>query len=252
MKFLILLALFLSGCSVCDFYPAGNSHCAMFFTCKKEGKKVSADGAWCEGDEEHKEEEKKPEPEVKPISNPQPVEFDETYYASWPKVEWSVMLANSIEAHGQDMLKNQPKDWKDYCAGDFAKLSNHNKKQFYITLVSGLAKYESSYNPNATYTEAFNDAKGNKVVSVGLLQLSIESGNAYGCGLKTYKDLFDPSTNLMCGVKIMNRWIGQRDLVISSHVSPWKGAARYWSPFRKDAKRDFIKKQTKALPFCKA
>lgn len=46
--FIALVLLSMSGCSVCDFYPAGDSHCARYYQCKKEGKHESADGNYCE------------------------------------------------------------------------------------------------------------------------------------------------------------------------------------------------------------
>jgi len=187
--------------------------------------------------------------EEAPITEP-PVEVD-TYYASWPKKEWSIMLAKALDLYGKEMLVVAPKDFKAYCNADFSKLSIYQKKQFYVALFSGLAKFESSYNPKATYKEGFNDVSGKPVISAGLLQLSIESGNSYGCKLKKTEDLFDPATNLECGVRIANRWVGQRDLVIASQQSPWKGMSRYWSPFRKVDRKASMAKQTKALSFCK-
>jgi hypothetical protein len=48
VKYLILLSVFLSGCSLCDVGLNSQSRCYKYNQCKEQGKKLSADGAWCE------------------------------------------------------------------------------------------------------------------------------------------------------------------------------------------------------------
>jgi len=191
-----------------------------------------------------------PNPKIDPSKPPVPEPVPFSFKGEWPKQEYTDALVKELRANGQDMLSIYPTDWDQFCKSK--ALTEDQKIQFYVTLISALSYYESSYNPKATYVEPdIYDRLGKHVVSAGLLQLSIESGNAYKCALKQTSDLFDPATNLKCGVIIMNRWVGQIDKVIYSPKSPWRGAARYWSPFRKADRIARFKQKTMALDFCK-
>jgi len=145
---------------------------------------------------------------------------------------WAKSLRESIRTLGTDMLKVVPSDIKEFCP-NFKNLADYEKVEFYAQLISVMSKYESNYKPETTYTEGFNDAKGNPVISRGLLQISIESGKSYDCPLKTAQDLHKPEVNLACGVRILNRWVS-RDGRIAGYVEKkWRGGARYWSVLRK-------------------
>lgn len=101
-------------------------------------------------------------------------------------------------------------------------------------LISKMAQYESSFKPDTTYKEGFNDAKGRPVISRGLLQLSIESANqsAYACGIKEAQELHDPEVNLKCAAKIVAYWAKKDGVLIGQ---PKKGCARYWSVCRESS-----------------
>ena len=107
-------------------------------------------------------------------------------------------------------------------------------KDCLIQTISIMAKYESSFNPQEKYTEGFSDAQGNKVISRGLLQISIESANqkAYGCNITKAEQLHDPKTNLECAVKIAVKWINQDGVFFGSDKL---GLGRYWSVGRKSS-----------------
>jgi len=117
-----------------------------------------------------------------------------------------------------------------------------------------MAKPESNFKPQSFYQEKFKDAKGRRVISRGLLQISHESANQprYSCDIKQPHYLHDPKINLRCGVKIMSKWV-KTDGVISQprwSTEP-KGGSRYWStlrPARGHLKT--ISEFTRGLPFC--
>jgi hypothetical protein len=164
-----------------------------------------------------------------------------TYKADWPSGEYTLILDKALDDLGADLLAYVPKDMHSWCP------TRRDSKAFYIMLFSALARFESNFKPNASYTESFKDSKGNYVVSRGLLQISKESANGYGCAIKDEKELHDPETNLRCGVRIAARWV-QRDGVIQGKSgTTWQGMARYWSPFRKDDRISAIKAKTKAV-----
>lgn len=166
--------------------------------------------------------------------------------------KWSDYVESKLDTLGTDLLDVIPADRTLFCP-KYANLSYAQRKQYWTFMMSAMAKFESSFNTNATYTESFADSSGNKVVSRGLLQISIESGNGYGCGLKTAQDLHDPLINLACGIRILNRWVA-RDARIAGQVDgTWRGGARYWAVLRAGDKTSYqsILKWSQNLSICK-
>lgn len=147
-------------------------------------------------------------------------------------VNWTAHVMSKLDTLGVDMVDSLPADFKTFCP-KYDKLTYTQKKEFFTYLMSAMTKYESTFDPTEFYREAFNDSSGNPVISRGLLQISIESANSYGCGFTNAQQLHDPYLNLNCGMRILNRWIGQRDFRIAGKVNDgWKGGARYWSVLR--------------------
>ncbi|MBO9666909.1 MAG: transglycosylase SLT domain-containing protein [Bdellovibrio sp.] len=144
---------------------------------------------------------------------------------------WSTYVDQKLDTLGADMLDVIPADYATFCP-KYKTFSYKERKEFWAYLMSWMIKYESNFNTNSTYTESFADSSGNKVVSRGLFQISIESGNAYGCGFKTSSDLHDPYQNLACGIRILNRWVGRDGRMAGKVSSSWQGGARYWSVLR--------------------
>lgn len=148
------------------------------------------------------------------------------------KPEWTAEAAKALE--GSALLAQRPKDQKFYAS------SCKDAKTFWLALMGALAKFESNYNPREEYVENFTDAKGQRVRSRGLFQMSIESANAYGCGFKNADELFDPALNIRCFVKTAGNLVSRDSLISGGEKvagkQKWYGLARYWSPFRDAAK----------------
>jgi hypothetical protein len=164
-----------------------------------------------------------------PEGNP-PVAFKADWDGKPDGAKWTAMLISALETHGQALLQGY---YPEVC-GD--------RKAFYVMLLSSLARYESSFNPAASYTEAFADSKGNKVVSRGLFQMSIESSNGnYACGFKDAQEIHQPEKAIPCAVKAANKLIARDKVLYGSTVvdgkTKWHGLAAYWSPFRDATKR---------------
>lgn len=158
------------------------------------------------------------------------------YVAAWDgKAQgklWTQIVSAALDELGKDMLLMEaPLDASKYCPG-FAKAKYEGRKQCFIGLISSMAFYESGFDPAQTYTEGFNDAQGKKVISRGLLQMSIESARSYKCEAKTAQDLHDPKIGLRCGVIVLNRWIYKDKYIGSKKL----GGARYWSVLRDTSK----------------
>lgn len=145
--------------------------------------------------------------------------------------EWTSHVLKELDLLGTDLITVMPLDYGIWCP-KYQSISYHERKAFWAYLLSEMARFESGFDPSTSYTESFTDSSGQPVVSRGLLQLSIESANDYGCGFQTSADVHDPKQNLSCGIRILNRWM-KNDQRIGSKVSgSWKGGARYWSVLR--------------------
>lgn len=145
---------------------------------------------------------------------------------------WTLHVMNKLDTLGVEMLDILPTDFATFCP-KYNKFTYTQKKEFWTYLISAMTQYESKFNPKARYEEDFSDSNGEPVISRGLLQISIESANSYDCGFRNTQELHDPYLNLNCGIRILNRWVGERDFRIAGKVdSKWRGGARYWSVLR--------------------
>lgn len=183
------------------------------------------------------------------------------FFADWdsqPKAkEWTQMTLKALYDDGGDLLNlDSPGDAGVFCPR-YNKLTERERLQFYLMLISSMARHESSFDPKTEYVEKMKDLNGENVVSRGLLQISIESGNGYGCEIQSESELHEPKKNLKCGVTILNRWIKKDNRLGSYGVSPHTGeythlgGNRYWAVLRKDKwGRADIREKTKTLEFC--
>lgn len=195
-----------------------------------------------------------PSPTVTPTPTTTPVGY--AVAPTWEAAKtdgkkWTAFVMTELEVLGDDLLDVIPADGTTFCP-KYNSLTREQRKNFWAYLMSMMTRYESNYNTNTTYTEAFDDSSGTNVISRGLLQLSIESGNAYGCGLKTASELHDPYKNLSCGIRILNRWMGRDGRIAGKVDGSWKGGARYWSVLRStNSPYANIVAATKSISICK-
>ena len=190
---------------------------------------------------------------IKPPVTP-PTDPSEIVRARWEAkqrdgVAWSKHVFEQLPVLAPRLLANNPADIAQFCPA-YSSLSATDKKNFWVYLISSMAELESGHDPAVTYTEAFADVNGKRVVSRGLLQISIESGNAYGCAFKTEAELHDPERNLDCGLRILNKWVGNDGTLAGQKGTAWQGGARYWSVLRKDPNLGKIKAWNNALRMC--
>lgn len=177
-----------------------------------------------------------------------------------PKLAWSGKHADAdlwtkfvqLELMDTSLPLTIPTDMDSVCP-KYEGLSESDRTLVFAHLISKMTQYESNFKPETFYQEAFRDAKGQLITSRGLLQLSIESANGYGCGIAKQEDLHDPYVNLSCGVRILERWVSVKDKVVkgyngTSHL----GAGRYWAVMRQtNAAQAKILAYMKELPLCK-
>lgn len=197
-----------------------------------------------------------PQPTATPTTTPPPT----TPAVSLPwdgkhadSAKWTAHLINEIEL--SSLTSQAPPDLVELCP-KYASLNTGKKVEVWANLVAKMAQRESNFKPETQYQESFKDASGQYVVSRGLLQLSQESANGYGCGITKATMLHDSFVNLSCGVKIIDRWVGRDKMAmgrISNDTSSRNvGCGRYWAVCRPtNAGWSVIRSHISALSFCK-
>jgi hypothetical protein len=173
---------------------------------------------------------KKTPPQVpsKPTASP-PTVFPGSL--EWKNVGWDVALLDAIAVNR--LAEIEPSDWSSFCPQPFSSLSHVQKIYAYARILVRMAKFESKFDPECTYTEKFNDGQGNRVKSLGLFQISKESTNAYtkkhGFTVDNV-DLLMPTTNIKCAVIIFATLL-RRDGCISKKntFGKWLGPSAYWA-----------------------
>ena len=142
---------------------------------------------------------------------------------------WTQTVLNDIEIDGLLVRMNEAStDMDRFCTG-YDKMSASDQATVWVYLMSGIAKYESDYNPTSEMTESDGS------VSQGLFQLTY--GNAFCPRSSAQANLNDPVVNINCAVQLMTQF-AVSDKVIAAGgypaygAPPAKGLARYWSVLR--------------------
>lgn len=164
--------------------------------------------------------------------------------------QWTAVAIAAIDRLAPQLASITPTDIDAFCPG-YRDASPANRRAFYVSLLAEIAKHESNFDPAVRFTETAVDSRGQRIVSRGLLQLSQESANGYGCAISNAEQLHDPTANLECGVRIVDRWL-TRDQVVAGYASgAWRGASRYWSVLRDREKLADIQSALNAKPYCR-
>lgn len=165
--------------------------------------------------------------------------------------QWSAHVMRELDVLGKDLLDVKITDGAKFCPR-YNYLNYQERKLFWTHMISIMTRFESGFKPTEAFKESFNDSTGKPVISRGLLQISIESGKAYGCPLKVAEDLHDPYKNLSCGIRILNRWLARDGRIAGKVGSNWQGGARYWSVLRAGDKESYntIVSKSRNLKMC--
>ncbi len=168
----------------------------------------------------------------------------------FPQHDYRQYASQAVRELGQPLIHASPEDITDYCPR-YPVLSPPLRRAFWSELLAFMAKSESNHSPSGRYQENFNDRAGKPVISRGLLQISYESAQAYGCELETAQSLHNPRQNLRCAVRILNRWIGgDNRLAGRAEGAQWLGGARYWRALRDNEQHRQIRQAAQSLPYC--
>ena len=199
-------------------------------------------------------------PVTRPQPTPKPAPIDDNLRQVIPLWEsksadgreWTQHVSRQLDVLGSDLLDVIPADAKQFCP-NYKSLNEQQRKEYWAFMLSSMVRFESNFKTETSFQEKFNDSSGKPVISRGLLQISIESGNAYGCNFKTTKDLHDPYQNLSCGIRILNRWVSRDGRIAGKTSGQWRGGARYWSVLREGDKTSYksILSWSQNLSICK-
>ena len=163
--------------------------------------------------------------------------------------EWTSAVTQALRSYGGRMLATNPEDMASFCPKYATLTLTEDRISVWTRLISAMAFEESGLRPRAHYVEAVRFGNHSNV-SLGLLQLTKDSGNAYGCEFKSDEDVLDPKQNLRCGVIILARWVVHDNRVAGIGPGRWKGGAEYWSVLKSDLTVRKIKIWTRGLPLC--
>ena len=164
---------------------------------------------------------------------------------------YTLLARSAINDVGEGLLTAEPVDVGQFC-WSYTGLDREARLWFWSDLLASMSKLESNHNEELQYTERFADAQGHRVVSRGLLQLSIESSHNYQCGLSRAEQLHSPEENIRCATRILNKWVTQ-DRAIgggNAFTDNWQGGARYWSVLRNSEKRQLIQQRMQNEAYC--
>lgn len=150
---------------------------------------------------------------------------------------WTGSAMAALDAHGAALVQTVPADIDAYCPG-YRDAGPEERKAFWVTFLSALAKHESTWRP---------DASGGNGAWHGLLQISPQTARGYGCKAKSADALKDGGANLSCGIRIMAVTV-PRDGVISAGMG---GVAADWGPFHQASKRADIQARTRNAAVCR-
>jgi hypothetical protein len=175
-------------------------------------------------------------------------------------IEWDKIVELAIPL---EMVSNQvPRDVRRFCPR-FYQMQEEDKRAFWAYFFQALAGAEAGLKPTTRvrHTEpevaVVDKVSGRMVRSEGLLQLTYEDQERYGCDFdwqhdKTLpandpgKTILQPKNNLECGVKILDNQIIEQKKPLTSHTS-------YWSTLRPGtvSYRVFAKQMTNVPLACK-
>ncbi len=151
--------------------------------------------------------------------------------------QWTGTAMDALDAYGAALVHTVPADIDVYCPG-YRDADAEDRKAFWVTFLSALAKHESTWRP---------DASGGGGAWHGLLQISPQTAKGYGCQARSAEALKDGGANLSCGIRIMSVTV-PRDGVISAGMG---GVAADWGPFHQASKRADIQARTRSAPVCR-
>ena len=153
--------------------------------------------------------------------------------------EWTESTLVAVSTKDQLLSERIPADIATWCPG-YQTATVEERRAFWTGLLSAVAKYESTWNENAS---------GGGGRWIGLMQISPRSAANYGCNATSVGALKDGEANLQCAVEIMSTQVARDGLVAGGGN---RGIGRDWAPLRSSEKRAAMAAWTSQQPYCQA
>lgn len=151
--------------------------------------------------------------------------------------QWTARSLAAIASHDDVLARRVPADIAQWCPG-YANANLPQRRAFWAGLLSAVAKYESSWNPNAA---------GGGGRYIGVMQISPKSAKNHGCTATSSKALKDGAANLECAVEMLAYQVA-RDGVVAGKGN--RGIGRDWMPLRKSSQRREMSDWTSSQTYC--
>lgn len=150
--------------------------------------------------------------------------------------EWTEATLAALRTEGVALLSEVPGDIGTWCPG-YVEAESEQRAAFWAGLLSALARFESTWNPNAV---------GGGGQWFGLVQISPGTARSYGCSADSGSELTDGSANLACAVRIASQTV-TRDGVVAAGGG---GFAADWGPFASSSKRAEMAEWVSSQSYC--
>ena len=136
---------------------------------------------------------------------------------------------NNMKAYMEQRISSS--SLNGYVPADGAKYGIDGSPKSWANYFTKLSEKEGGFEPTRTYKESFNNSKGERVLSSGLFQVSVESVRGYGVGkglsdAQLQEKLFDPSYNIDAAVAIHEKQVLRHGKI---EMGDGKGAGGYFA-----------------------
>lgn len=152
--------------------------------------------------------------------------------------DWTKATLDALRDEGAVLSSAVPMDVAHFCPS-YVKASTDDRRAFWAGLFSAIARFESTWNPNAT-------GGGGKYL--GLLQISPKTANYVGCDL-SQGGLHDGKSNLACAVKIAAETVPAGGGVVNGKGA-LGGIVNAWGPMHDQSKVAQVAAFTSAQSYC--
>jgi hypothetical protein len=152
--------------------------------------------------------------------------------------QWTGATLDALEGPGAVLAALVPQDIDTWCPG-YAENSLEERRAFWAGVLSALAEYESTWNP---------EASGGGGRWIGLLQIDPRTARGYGCQARDAGSLKDGELNLSCAVRIASVQVARDNMVAGNGT---RGIGRDWAPLRRAWVRREMAEWTRAQDYCR-